>query len=67
MNKISLFAIASILATASILGVTFTTTVMAQAPTIPSGDAGSTIDTTSSNTTGSTGNTTGIDNSTAPY
>ena len=67
MNKIYLFAIASILATASLLGATFTTAVMAQAPIIPTGDAGSTIDAISSNTTGSSGNTTGTDNSTAPY
>ena len=39
MNKIYLFAIASILATASLMAGTFTFTAMAQAPTTPSGDA----------------------------
>ena len=67
MNKIYLFAIASILATASLMAGTFTFTAMAQAPTTPSGDASSTIDTAASNATGTSGNTTGTDNSTAPY
>ncbi len=67
MNKIYLFAIASILATASLMAGTFTFTAMAQAPTTPSGDASSTTDTTASNTTGTSGNTTGTANSTAPY
>ena len=67
MNKIYLFAIASILATASLMAGTFTYTAMAQAPTTPSGDASSTTDTAASNTTGTSGNTTGTDNSTAPY
>ncbi len=67
MNKIYLFAIASILATASLMAGTFTFTAMAQAPTTPSGDASSTTDTTASNTTGTSGNTTGTTNSTAPY
>ena len=67
MNKIYLFAIASILATASLMAGTFTFTAMAQAPTTPSGDASSTTDTAASNTTGTSGNTTGTDNSTAPY
>lgn len=43
MNKIYIFAIASILAIPSILGATFATAVMAQAPTVPSGDVRSTI------------------------
>lgn len=67
MNKIYLFAIASILATASLMAGTFTFTAMAQAPTTPSGDASSTTDTTASNATGTSGNVTGTDNSTAPY
>lgn len=67
MNKICLFAIASILATASLMAGTFTYTAMAQAPTTPSGDASLTTDTTASNTTETSGNATGTDNSTAPY
>jgi hypothetical protein len=67
MNKIYLFAIASILATASLMAGTFTFTVMAQAPTSPSGDVGSTTDAAGSNTTGTSGNVTGTDNSTYPY
>jgi len=67
MNKIYLFAIASILATASLMAGTFTYTAMAQAPTTPSGDASLTTDTTASNTTETSGNATGTDNSTAPY
>ena len=67
MNKIYLFAIASILATASLMAGTFTFSAMAQAPTTPSGDASSTIDAAASNTTGTSGNTTGTDNSTSPY
>ena len=67
MNKIYLFAIASILATASLMAGTFTFTAMSQAPTTPSGDASLTTDTTASNTTGTSVNTTGTDNSTAPY
>jgi hypothetical protein len=67
MNKIYLFAIASILATASLMAGTFTFTAMAQAPTTPTGDTGSTADPAASNTTGNSGNTTATDNSTAPY
>ena len=67
MNKIYLFAIASILATASLMAGTFTFTAMAQAPTTPSGDASSATETGASNATGTSGNTTGTDNSTAPY
>jgi hypothetical protein len=67
MNKIYLFAIASILATASLMAGTFTFTAMAQAPTTPTGDVGSTTDPAASNTTGTSGNTTATDNSTAPY
>ena len=68
MNKIYLFAIASILATASLMAGTLTFTAMAQAPTTPSGDASSTTDTAAaSNATGTSGNVTGTDNSTAPY
>ena len=67
MHKIYLFAIASILATASLKAGTFTFTAMAQAPTTPTGYASSTTDTAASNTTGTSGNTTGTDNSTAPY
>jgi len=67
MNKIYLFAIASILATASLMAGTFTYTAMAQAPTTPTGDVSLTTDTAASNITGTSGNTTGTDNSTAPY
>ena len=67
MNKIYLFAIASILATASLMAGTFTFTAMAQSPTTPSGDVGSTTDTAASNTTGTSGNITGTDNSTTAY
>jgi len=67
MNKIYLFAIASILATASLMAGTFTFSAMAQAPTTPSGDASSTTDDAASNTTGTSENTTGTDNSTTPY
>ena len=67
MNKIYLFAIASILATASLMAGTFTFTALAQAPTTPTGDVGSTTDLAASNTTGTSGNTTATDNSTAPY
>ena len=67
MNKIYLFAIASILATASLMAGTLTFTAMAQAPTTPSGDTSSTTDTAASNATGTSGNVTGTDNSTAPY
>ena len=68
MNKIYLFAIASILATASLMAGTFTFTAMAQNSTTPSGDASSTTDTTAaSNSTGTGENITSIDNSTTPY
>jgi len=67
MNKIYLFAIASILATASLMAGTLTFTAMAQAPTTPSGDTSSTTDTAASNATGTSGNVTVTDNSTAPY
>ena len=46
---------------------TFTFTAMAQAPTTPSGDVGSTTDTAASNTTGTSGNITGTENSTTAY
>lgn len=67
MNKIYLFAIASILATASLMAGTFTVSAMAQAPTTPSDNASSTTDAAASNATGTSGNVTGTDNSTAPY
>jgi hypothetical protein len=67
MNKIYLFAIASILATASLMAGTFTFSAMAQAPATPSGNASSTTDAAASNTTGTSENTTGTDNSTTPY
>ena len=67
MNKIYLFAIASILATASLMAGTFTFTAMAQSPTTPSGDVGSTTDTAASNTTGTSSNITGTENSTTAY
>jgi hypothetical protein len=65
MNKIYLFAIASILATASLMADTFTFTAMARGPTTAENEMGSTIDTGSSNMTG--GNMTlGTANSTVP-
>lgn len=68
MNKIYLFAIASILAVASMMVAgTFTTAAFAQGTTTPSGDAGSaTMSGGASNMTGTGGNTTGASNSTAP-
>ena len=63
MNQLYIFAIASILATASIVAGTFTVAAFAQGSTVtPGGDMGSTMDTESSNMTG--GNMTiGTDNS----
>ena len=52
MHKIYLFAIASILVTASLMAVTFTFTAMARSPTTAESEMGSTIDTGSSNMTG---------------
>ncbi len=66
MNKIYLFAIASILATASLMAGTFTSAAIAQAPTTPDSEMGSTTDPMSSNMTATDGNVTGTDNSTAP-
>ena len=66
MNKIYLFAIASILATASLMAGTFTSATIARGPTTAESEMGSTtMDTGSTNMTG--GNmTSGTDNSTAP-
>ncbi len=65
MNKIYLFAIASILAIASLMVGTFTSATIARGPTTAESEMGSTMDTGSSNMTG--GNmTSGTDNSTAP-
>ena len=65
MNKIYLFAIVSILATASLMAGTFTLQAMARSPTTAENEMGSTIDTGSSNMTA--GNMTlGSANSTAP-
>ena len=63
MNQVYIFAIASILATASIVAGTFTVAAFAQGSTVtPGDDMGSTMDTESSNMTG--GNMTiGTDNS----
>ena len=66
MNKIHIFAILCILASASLIAGTLTTTVLAQGTTTPSYDAGSSMGTGSSNAT-SGGNTTSgasVDNST---
>jgi hypothetical protein len=62
-----LFAITSILATASLLGGTFANTAMAQGSITPIGDSNITICPSSANMTEANGNTTGIDNSTEPY
>ena len=66
MNKIYLFAIASILATASLMAGTYTIAAIAQSPTTPDSEMGSTKDPMSSNMTATDGNVTGTDNSTAP-
>jgi hypothetical protein len=66
MNKIYLFAIASILATASLMAGTITSTAIAQAPTTPDSELSSTTDPMSSNNTATDGNVTDADNSTAP-
>jgi len=65
MNKIYLFAIASILATGSLIAATFTSAAMARSQTTAEAEVRSTMDTSSSNMTG--GNmTSGTDNSTTP-
>ena len=66
MNKIYLFVIASILATASLMAGTFTSAAIAQAPTTPDSELSSTADPMPSNNTATDGNVTGADNSTAP-
>ena len=66
MNKIYLFAIASILATASLMAGTFTSAAIAQAPTTPNSEMSSTTDPMSSNNTSTDGNVTGANNSTTP-
>lgn len=66
MNKIYLFAIASILAIVSLMAGTFTSTAIAQAPITPDSEMGSTTDPMSSNNTATDGNVTGVDNSTTP-
>ena len=66
MNKIYLFAIASILATASLMAGTFTSAAIAQGPTTPDSELSSTADPMSSNNTATDGNVTSADNSTAP-
>jgi hypothetical protein len=66
MNKIYLFAIASILATGSLMAGTFTSAAIAQDPISPTSEMGSTIDPMSLNMTTTDGNTTSTDNSTAP-
>ena len=65
MNKIYLFAIASILATASLMAGTFTSAAITQAPTTTDGEMGSTTDPMSSNMTATDGNVTDTDNSIA--
>lgn len=66
MNKIYLFAIASILATASLVAGAFTSAVIAQGPITPDSELSSTTDPMSSNNTATDGNVTGADNSTTP-
>ncbi len=65
MNKIYLFAIASILATASLMAGTFTSAAITQAPTTADGEMGSATDPMSSNMTATDGNVTDTDNSIA--
>ena len=67
MNQIYLFAIASILATASLMAGTFTVAAFAQGSTTPpsGGEMGSTIDMGASNmTSGNMTSGTGMDNTT---
>ena len=52
MNKIYLFAIASILAISSLMVGTFTSATIARGPTTAESEMGSTMDTSSSNMTG---------------
>lgn len=66
MNKIYLFAIASILATASLMACTFTSAAIALAPTTPNSEMSSTTDPMSSHNTSTDGNVTGANNSTTP-
>ena len=68
MNKIYLFAIATILATALLMAGTYTVTSFAQITGTPSGDMGATTDTGSSSNVTSGNETSGIgtDNSTDP-
>jgi len=66
MNKIYLFAITSILATASLMAGTFTSAAIAQAPATPDSELSSTTDPMSSNNTATDGNVTSADSSTAP-
>lgn len=66
MNKIYLFAIASILATTSLMAGTFTSATIARGPTTAESEMGSsTMDTGSTNMTGRN-MTSGTGNSTAP-
>ena len=66
MNKIYLFAIASILATASLMVDTITSAAIARGPTTAESEMGSTMmDTGSTNMTGRN-MTSGTGNSTAP-
>ena len=65
MNNIYLFAIASILATASLMAGTFTSAAIAQAPISPNSEMGSTTNPMSPNMTTTDGNVTDTDNSTA--
>ena len=52
MNKIYLFAIVTILATASLMASTFTSTAIARSPTPSENETGSTMNTSSANITG---------------
>ena len=66
MNKIYIFVIVTILATASLMAGTFTSAAITQAPTTADGEMGSATDPMSSNMTATDGNVTGADNSTTP-
>ena len=52
MNKIYLFAIVTILATASLMASTFTSAAIARSPTTSESETGSTMNASSSNMTG---------------
>ena len=66
MNKIYLFAIASILATGSLMAGTFTSDVIARGPTTAESEMGSTMSNMGSTNMTDGNMTSGSSNSTAP-